>query len=60
MFTIKKIKNDKIKGWHIELANFSYDILYHFGRYNVVADALSRAYCNATFTPSLDKLHDDL
>ena len=35
-----KIKNAKIQGWYLELANFSYDIRYHLRHYNVIADVL--------------------
>ena len=55
-----KIKNDKIQVWHLELANFSYDICCHPRHYNVVDHALSHACCNASFAPSLKKLHEDL
>ena len=55
-----KIKNDNIQSWRLELINFSYDICYRPGHYNVVANALSLADCNASFAPSLKKLQDDL
>ena len=54
-----KIKNEKIQGWRLELANF-YNIRYRLECYNVVADALGGAYSNASFVPSLKKLHDNL
>ena len=55
-----KIKYDKIQGWHLELANISYDIPSYPRRYNVVVDTLSRAYCNASFALSNKKLQNDL
>ena len=37
-----KTKNDKIQGWLLELAKFSYDISYCPDCDNIVADVLSR------------------
>ncbi|XP_054266993.1 uncharacterized protein LOC128989150 [Macrosteles quadrilineatus] len=37
-----KVKNNKILKWRLELAPFSYDIVYRSGKENVVADAFSR------------------
>ena len=42
------------------MANFSYDICYCPGCYNIVTDVLSHAYCNANCAPPLKKQHDDL
>jgi transposase InsO family protein len=55
-----KIKNDKITRWRVELACYSYDIVYRPGRLNVAADALSRATCASTSTRSLSELHSML
>ena len=42
-----KIKNTKIECWRVELAEFSYTIMYRPGPDNVAADALTRGYCAA-------------
>ena len=45
--------NVNIQGRRSELANFSYDIRTDIARrYNVVANVISRAYCNASFAPT--------
>ena len=44
-----KIKNDKIERWRLELACFSYDIVYRAGKLNIPSDALSRIVCSSTF-----------
>ena len=52
-----KIKNDKIQSWRLmELSSFSYSIRYRPGKENVVADALSRSFCNATNATSQQPL----
>ena len=43
-----KIKNSKIKCWRMELAEFSYTILYRPGSDNVVPGALTSAFCATT------------
>ena len=40
-----KIKNNKIQGWRLELAAFSYVIKYRPGPDNVGPDTLTRAFC---------------
>ena len=40
-----KIKNSKIQEWRLELASFSYTMLYRPGKQNVAPDTLTRAYC---------------
>ena len=64
MFHIKrnsKIKNDKIMRWRLELASYSYDIVYRPGKYNGPADTLSRAYVNtATSIKELEYIHNSL
>ena len=48
--------------WRLELASFSYTILYRTGRENVCADALTRASCSSVSAPEwrLDELHREL
>ena len=56
-----KVKNEKTARWRVELACFSYDIVYRPGSENTVADAFSRSTCAAS--DSLDvlkNLHDSL
>ena len=55
-----KIKNDKIMRWKIELSQYCYDIVYREGKFNVVPDALSRAYCSSTTVNALYRIHADL
>nr|XP_047144748.1 uncharacterized protein LOC124818233 [Hydra vulgaris] len=43
-----KIKNRKIQCWRVELAEFSYTILYCPGSDNIVPDALTHAFCATT------------
>jgi transposase InsO family protein len=54
-----KIKNDKIMRWKLELACYSFDIVYRPGKSNVAPDTLSRATC-ATTSDSLYNLHESL
>ena len=55
----KKIKNDKILRWRLELSEFSFDTVYRPGSQNQAADALSR--CSATHSlDHLRKLHEAL
>ena len=54
-----KIKNDKIMRWRLELACYSFDIIYRPGKANILPDTLSRATCAAA-TESLHKLHESL
>ena len=57
-----KIKNNKIQGWRLELASFSYTITYRAGKDNVGPDTLTRGFCaSATSTPNkLSEIHDRL
>ena len=58
-----KIKNEKIQQWRMELANYSYDIVYRSGKQNLAPDTLSRAHCSLMTTSdanTLKKLHDNL
>ena len=55
-----KIKNDKIMRWGIELACYSFDIVYRPGKENVLPDALSRATSASAPHDALYKLHEAL
>ena len=44
-----KIKNDKIERWRLELACFSYDIIYRKGELNIPPDALSRVVSSSAY-----------
>ena len=55
-----KIKNDKIMRWRLELACYSFDIVYRPGKENVLPDALSRATCASAPQDSLYSLHEAL
>ena len=52
-----KIKNNKIQGWRLELASFSYTIQYRPGIDNVGPDTFIRAFC-ASVTESNSNLSD--
>ena len=57
-----KIKNNTIQAWRLELASFSYTLIYRPGKDNVSPDTLTRAFC-ASATSTLNKLseiHDQL
>ena len=55
----KKIKNDKIQRWRLELSEFSFDSVYRPGPQNLAADALSR--CSAAHSlEHLKQLHNAL
>ena len=55
-----KIKNDKIFRWRLELACYSFDIVYRPGKENVLPDALSRATCASAPQDPLYNLHEAL
>ena len=55
-----KIKNDKIQGWRLELACFSYSIRYRPGAQNVAPDTFSRATCGAISSSNLNQIHEGL
>ena len=55
----RKIKNEKILRWRLELSTYNYDIKYRPGRLNESADALSRI-CSASTAVNLKKIHEDL
>ena len=53
-----KVKNNKVLGWRLELASFSYTIRYRPGKLNVASDALSRAHCGSLSTGKINSLMD--
>ena len=53
-----EIKNNKIQGWRLELASYSYTIQYRPGRENVGQDTLTRRATCASMTNSSSKLSD--
>ena len=57
-----KIKNAKILKWRLELAPFSYDIIYRSGQYNAAADAFSRVSSSLTSKDrdSLLQIHNNI
>ena len=55
-----KIKNDKLYRWRLDLACYSFDIVYRPGEDNIVADTFSRVYCSAVSTNSLEAFHRSL
>ncbi|MGL4483015.1 MAG: RNase H-like domain-containing protein, partial [Lactococcus garvieae] len=56
-----RVKNDKILRWKMELAPYSFDVVYRPGKLNQAADALSRSCCGALLTGSdLARLHVSL
>ena len=55
-----KIKNDKIMRWKIELSQYSYDLVFRKGKFNVVSDALSRAFCAGTTDNALYRIHAEM
>ncbi|NRB15973.1 MAG: DDE-type integrase/transposase/recombinase [Rhizobiales bacterium] len=55
----KKVKNDKILRWRLELSTFNYTIKYRPGHLNESPDALSRV-CALSTGIDLQVLHEDL
>ena len=55
-----KIRNERILRWRMELANFSYDIVYKPGAQNVGPDTFTRVYCSSISPESLKDLHATL
>lgn len=55
-----KIKNDKIQGWRLELASYSYSITYRPGNKNTAPDAFTRAYCASMPVSTLSDIHSGL
>ena len=55
-----KIKNNKIQCWRLELASYSYNILYRPGKENAAADSLTRGFCSSTSISSLAEIHASL
>ena len=52
-----KIKNNKIQCWRLELASYSYTIVYRPGKDNVAADSLTRTYCGSASGLSPTDIH---
>ena len=52
-----KIKSNKIQCWRLELAAYSYIIVYRPGKDNVAADSLTRTYCGSASGLSLTDIH---
>ena len=57
---VRVSKNSKIECWRVELAEFSYSIIYRPGPDNVAPDALTRVVCAAIQKGDLTKIHDAL
>ena len=57
---VTKLKNDKIMPWRIKLSQYCYDIVYRPGKFNVVSEVLSRAYCAAATVNALHRIHASL
>jgi len=55
-----KIRNNKIQGWRLELASFSYTVEHRPGKDNVAPDSFTRAYTSSMSTPSLAEIHNAL
>ena len=57
-----KINNNKIQGWRLELASYSYTIQYRPGRENIGPDTLTRARCASTtnYSSKLSDIHEQL
>ena len=55
-----KIKKNKIQCWRLELASYSYNILYRPGKENAAADSLTRGFCSLTSISSLAEIHASL
>ena len=55
----KKIKNDKLLRWRMELSTYNYEIIHRPGRLNESPDALSRV-CAVSTGPDLKQIHNDL
>ena len=56
----RKMKNDNIQRWRIELASYNFDIVYRPGKENVPADSLTRIYCSTISYDELKQLHVSL
>jgi len=46
--------------WHLDLAEYDYEIIYRAGKDNAVADTLSRAYCASMTNNLLNDIHVSL
>ena len=49
----RKIKNDKICCWRLELPSYSFDIVFRPDEDNIVANIFIRVYCLAINTDAL-------
>ena len=56
----RKIKNDKICCWRLELPSYSFYIVFRPDEDNIVANTFSRVYCLAINTDALQLLHNSL
>ena len=56
----RKIKDDKIYCWRLELSCYNFEIYFHPGKDNIVADTFSRVYCLAVNTDILYQVHNSL
>ena len=55
----RKIKNEKLLRWRMELSTYTYEIQHRPGHLNESPDALSRV-CAISPGPSLKQIHEDL
>ena len=55
-----KIKNNKILGWRLEMAPYSYNMQYRPGKLNVGPDTLTRAFCASISSSNLHDIHKSL
>ena len=56
----RKIKNEKIMRWQIDLPCYSFNIEYKLGKNNVTPDMLFRVVITIPTTNTLYKVHDPL